>query len=92
MEWAAGACVEEAIASKVAPTHMTSAPPSTPVQRRQPAWRNSLKKMKPHKIPSRLFEFHSGKAMLNPISRIAKMVMVLATAQRHPASSAQMMR
>ncbi len=92
MEWAAGAWVAEALASRAAPTHMTSAPPSTPVQRRQPAWRNSLKKMKPQSMPRRLFEFQRGKAMLRPISRMAKIVMVLATAQRHPARRAQMMR
>src|SRR5450631_1528090 len=92
MEWAAGAWVEDAMASKAAPTHMTRAPPSTPVQRRQPAWRSSLKKMKPQSMPRRLLEFQRGNAMLKPISRMAKMVMVLATAQRHPARRAQMMR
>src|SRR5579862_2342805 len=92
MEWAAGACVDDATASKATPTHMTNAPPSTPVQRRQPAWRNSLKKIKPQSMPSRLFEFQRGKAMLSPISRMAKMVIVLATAQRPPANRAQMMR
>src|SRR2546425_3783583 len=86
-ECPAVACVDDAIASKAAPKHITSAPPNTPIQRRQPAWRNSLKKRNPQKIPSRLFEFHSGKAMLSPISRIAKMVSVFATAQRHPARS-----
>src|SRR5437016_7943313 len=43
-------------------------------------------------MPRRLFEFHKGKAMLKPMSRMAKIVSVLATAQRHPARSAQMIR
>ena len=43
-------------------------------------------------MPSKLLEFHRGKAMLRPTSRMAKMVMVLATAQRHPARMAQMIR
>src|SRR5882724_1583234 len=37
MEWAAGASEEDAIASRAAPKHMTSAPPNTPAQQRQPA-------------------------------------------------------
>jgi len=80
------------MASSVAPTHMTSAPPRTPSQRRQPACRNSLKKRKPQRMPSRLLQFQRGNAMLRPMSRMAKMVMVLATAQRHPASKAQIIR
>src|ERR1700730_11587947 len=84
IECAAGASLYEGMASNAAPTHITSAPPITPSQRRQPAWRNSLKKRKPHRMPSRLLEFHRGKAMLRPTSRIAKIVMVLATAHRHP--------
>ena len=40
----------------------------------------------------RLFIFHNGKAMLRPTSRIAKMVSVLATAHRHPASTPQTTR
>src|ERR1700674_4956946 len=91
-EWPAGACVEDAMARKAAPAHITSAPPKTPIQLRQPAWRSSLKKRNPQKMPRRLFEFHRGKAMLRPISRMAKMVMVLATAQRHPARTAQISR
>src|ERR1700730_2789814 len=91
-ECAAGPCADDARASSVAPTHMISAPPSTPVQRRQPASRNSLKKTNPHNMPRRLLEFQSGNAMLRPISRMAKMVMVFATAHRHPASTAQMIR
>src|SRR5882762_1730362 len=82
----AGAAVEEATTSKAAPAHITSAPPKTPVQRRQPAWRSSLKKRKPQRMPRRLFEFHKGKAMLKPMSRMAKIVSVLATAQRRPAN------
>src|SRR5215471_287507 len=70
-ECAAGPCPEDAIASTPAPTHITNAPPTTPAQRRQPACCNSLKKRNPHKMPSRLFEFHNGNAMLSPISRIA---------------------
>src|SRR5712691_3031034 len=92
IECAAGASEEEAMASKAAPTHMTNAPPSTPAQRRQPAWRNSLKNRNPQRMPRRLFEFQSGKAMLKPMSRIAKMVSVFATAQRQPARSAQIIR
>src|ERR1700688_5132546 len=91
-ECAAVDCVDEAVASSAAPTHITAAPPKTPSQRRQPAWRNSLKKRKPQRMPSRLLEFHSGNAMLRPTSRIAKIVIVLATAQRHPPSTAQMIK
>src|SRR5580700_300372 len=85
-------CDADAIANTAAPTHITEAPPRTPAQRRHPACRSSLKKRNPQKIPSRLFEFHSGKAMLSPTSRIAKIVSVLATAQRQPASRAQRIR
>src|SRR2546423_1921200 len=92
MGCAAGAWVAEAMASKVAPTHITSVPPKTPAQRRQPAWRNSLKKRNPQRMPSRLLEFQSGKAMLRPMSRMAKIVRVLATAQRQPARMAQMIK
>src|SRR5260370_36925233 len=70
----AGAAVEEATASKAAPAHITSAPPNTPDQRRQPAWRSSLKKRKPQRIPRRLFEFQKGKERLKPMSRMAKSV------------------
>src|SRR6266436_8779534 len=92
-ECAVGPCPdEEAMAKSVAPIHITNAPPKTPAQRRQLAWCSSLKKRKPQRMPRRLFEFHKGKAMLKPMSRIAKIVRVLATAQRHPASSAQMTR
>src|SRR6516165_9188746 len=87
-----GACAAEAVARNAAPTHITAAPPTTPIQRRRPACRSSLKNRQPHKIPSRLFEFHNGKAMLRPISRIAKIVSVLATAHKQPASSAQSTR
>src|ERR1700730_9675637 len=92
MECALGPSVDEAAASRAAPKHITKAPPNTPAQRRQPACRNSLKKTHPHNMPSRLFEFHSGKAMLKPTSRMAKIVMVLATAHRHPAKTAQIRR
>src|SRR5450432_103947 len=87
-ECPAGPCEDEAMARSAAPTHMTSAPPSTPAQRRQLAWRSSLKKRNPQRMPSKLLEFQSGKAMLRPISRTAKMVKVLATAQRQPARTA----
>src|SRR5580704_3061024 len=87
-----GAADAEATASIHAPRPMTRTPPKTPAQRRQPACLNSLKKINPHKIPSRLFEFQSGNAMLRPTSRIAKIVNVFATAQRHPASTAQMIK
>src|SRR3981189_951848 len=83
-ECAAGAAVEEATASKAAPAHITSAPPNTPVQRRQPAWRSSLKKRKPQRMPRRLFEFHKGKAMLKPMSRMAKIGRVVDTPPAHP--------
>ena len=36
--------------------------------------------------------FQRGKAMLRPMSRMAKMVSVLATAQRQPAKVPQTMR
>src|SRR5215470_7637576 len=91
-ECSEGACAADAIASSAAPTHITSAPPRTPSHRCQPALRNSLKNRKPQKMPSRLLEFHSGKAMLSPTSRIAKMVSVLATAHKHPARTAQTTR
>src|SRR6184192_2577728 len=77
------------MASSVAPKNIASAPPNTPNQRVHPAWRNSLNRTKPHKIPRRLLVFHRGKATLSPISRIAKIVSVLATAHRQPARTAQ---
>jgi len=43
-------------------------------------------------MPIRLLEFHSGNAMLNPTSRIAKTVSVFATAHKQPASNAQITR
>src|SRR6266851_922445 len=43
-------------------------------------------------MPSRLFAFHNGNAMLSPMSLIAKIVRVLATAHRHPARIAQTTR
>src|SRR5260370_36181123 len=91
-EWAGGPGGEDGTAKSVAPTHIIRAPPTTPTRRRQPAWRSSLKKRKPQRMPRRLLEFHKGKAMLKPLSRMAKIVSVLATAQRHPARSAQMTR
>src|SRR6266704_1289795 len=90
--WPAAAWVEDATARKVAPPNITTAPPSTPSRRARPASRSSLKNTMPQRMPSRLFAFHSGNAMLNPMSLIAKMVSVLATAQRQPASAAQTTR
>src|ERR1700761_137820 len=86
------AVADEATASNHAPKHITNTPPNTPAHRRAPAFRSSLKKINPHKIPSKLFEFQSGNAMLNPTSRIAKIVSVFATAQMHPAKIAQIKR
>ncbi len=68
-----------------APLKMMTAPPTTPTQRSQPARRSSRKKRIPHAIPIKLLEFHSGKAILRPMSRTPKMVKVLPTAQRQPA-------
>src|SRR5439155_1626422 len=82
----------DAKATSVAAAHMTRAPPRIRARRRQPAWRSSLKKRNPQRMPRRLLEFHKGKAMLRPMSRMAKIVSVLATAQRHPASRAQITR
>src|ERR1041384_4044764 len=87
-----GACVDEATASSVAPMNMTAAPPHTPSQRAGPASRSSLKSSVPQRIPNRLFAFHSGNAIDSPMSLIAKIVSVLATAQRQPASTAQITR
>src|ERR1700743_3219543 len=86
------AVADEATANNQAPKHITKTPPRTPAHFFAPAFRSSLKKINPHKIPSKLFEFHSGNAMLNPTSRIAKIVSVFATAQMHPAKIAQIKR
>src|SRR5689334_5487969 len=82
----------DAIANTVAPANISSAPPITPNQRRESAPRSSLKNTIPQMIPSRLLLFHSGKAMLKPTSRTAKIVSVLATAHRHPARIAHTIR
>ncbi len=87
-----GAPADDATASSVAPANISAAPPRTPRRRRQPLPWSSLKNTAPHRIPSRLFAFHKGNAMLKPMSRMAKMVSVLATAHRHPASTAHTMR
>jgi len=82
----------DATASSVAPANISAAPPRTP-RRRPPA--GAVELVEEHRTPqdpSRLFAFHKGKAMLRPMSRMAKMVSVLATAQRHPASTAHTMR
>ena len=86
------ACDDDAYASSEAPANISTAPPSTVSHRRAPALRSSLNSVTPQKMPMRLFMFHSGKAMLSPTSRMAKMVRVLATAQRHPASTAHTTR
>ena len=80
-------CAEEAIARRVAPQNITAAPPTTESHciRRDP--RSSWKSSQPQKIPSRLFRFQSGNAMLRPMLRIAKIVKVFATAHKHPAST-----
>src|SRR5262249_25843866 len=90
--WLKPLWVEDALANKAAPANIRVAPPSTLSQRIALASRSSSKRRYPQKIPSRLFVFHKGKAMLKPTSRIAKMVNVLATAQRQPASTAQTTR
>src|SRR5438876_8229005 len=48
-----------------------------------------IKQKKAPKMPRRLLVFHRGKATPSPMSRTAKMVIVLATAHRQPASTAQ---
>src|SRR5229473_2460983 len=90
--WPPGAWVDDATASSVPPANITAAPPSTPRSRGQPAPRSSLKNTAPQTMPSRLFAFHNGNAMLSPMSLIAKIVRVLATAHRHPARIAQTTR
>src|SRR5205807_6684720 len=87
--WPAGACAADATVRRVAPAHITAAPPSTAATRDQPAPRSPLKNTAPHRIPSRLFAFHSANATLRPMSLIAYMVSVLATAHRQPARMAR---
>src|SRR2546430_10686173 len=84
----AGACAADATASRAAPVHITAAPPSTATTRDQPAPRSSLKNTAPQRMPSRLFAYHRRNATLKPTTLIAKMVSVLATAHRHPATTA----
>jgi len=48
----AGACAAEAAARTATPKHISIAPPTTPIHRRQPACRSSLKNRNPHKMPS----------------------------------------
>src|SRR5271165_2706917 len=86
------ACEEDAIASSVAPPNITAAPPTTESHRLPPAPRSSWKSNQPQKIPSKLFKFHRGNAMLRPMLRIAKIVRVFATAHRHPASTPHRIR
>ena len=88
----AGTCATDAAARAVPPANINTAPPRTPSQRRQSAPRSSWKKTTPQKIPSRLLLFHNGKAMLRPTSRTAKIVRVLATAHKQPASTAHTIR
>src|SRR5260370_28773857 len=87
VECPAGAWVDEATASSVAPANISAPPPTTPSQRARPAARSSPKKTTPHAMPSRLLAFQSGKAMLSPMSRMANAVSVLATAHKPPAST-----
>ena len=87
-----GAWADDATASSVAPANIAAPPPHTPSQRAAPASRSSLKSSVPHRMPSRLLAFHEGNAMASPMSLMAKIVRVLATAQRQPASAAQMTR
>src|SRR5690348_2212323 len=75
----------DAADSSAAPAKMIKAPPTTPAFRSQPARCNSLNSSVPHKMPTRLFEFHSGKARLKPISFTANMVSVFPTAHKQPA-------
>src|SRR3989442_5199231 len=87
-----GAWADEATASSVGPVNSRTAPPSTPSQRADPASRSSLKSSVPQRMPSRLLAFHSGNAMESPMSLIAKIVSVFATAHKQPARAAQTMR
>src|SRR5947209_16041761 len=84
-----GAWADDATASSVAPANIAAAPPHTPSQRAPPASRSSLKSSVPHRMPSRLLAFHKGNAMASPMSLMAKIVRVLATAQRQPASRSE---
>src|SRR5271165_1537633 len=77
----------DAAEMKMAPTKMTTAPPTTPTFLSHPARCSSLNNSVPHRMPIRLFEFHSGNARLSPMSRTAKMVSVFPTAHRQPAST-----
>src|SRR6266550_2465271 len=86
------AALAEAAASNPAPPNVTTAPPRTPAQRAHPACRSSLKNTNPQTMPSRPFEFQRGNAIVRPMSRIAKIVSVFATAQRLPASTAHTTR
>ncbi len=67
-------------------------PPSTLIHCCEPASRSSLNSSQPQKSPTRLFTFHSGKAIDSPTLRMAKTVSVLATAQSMPARIAQTIR
>src|SRR6184192_2894224 len=87
-----GAWADDATASRVAPANIAAAPPHTPSQRAAPASRSSLKSSVPHRMPSRLLAFHRGNAMASPMSLDRKSTRLLATAQRQPASAAQMTR
>ena len=51
--------------------HMAMVPPTTRARCPPVAPRSSPKKSAPQRMPSKLFEFHRGKAMLKPTSRMA---------------------
>ena len=76
------ACDVEAADSSAAPAKITSAPPITPAFRRPGARCNSLNSSVPHRIPTRLFEFHNGNARLKPMSFTANIVSVFPTAHK----------
>src|ERR1017187_6266037 len=75
-----------------APPTMANAPPNTFDHSLIPEPRSSLKSSQPQNRPTRLFVFHSGKAMARPTLRTAKMVSVLPTAQSIPAITAHTIR
>lgn len=85
-------CEVEAADIRIAPAKITSAPPITPSFLNGGARWSSLKSRVPHKIPIKLFEFHSGNARLRPMSLTAKIVKVFPTAQRQPAITPQTTR
>src|SRR5579864_6842321 len=85
-------CELETNDSDNAPVNITNAPPTTPNHRNQPARCSSLNKSVPQIIAIKLLAFHSGNAILKPISRTANTVNVLPTAHRQPAITPQTIR